>query len=1356
MRPVARATTRNDGEADTDVHDREQPGSTAPQPAMACVSDALTRLRALAHQRAEKLLALRAAHHDACIVAAREADARLEAEERQAAAELATAVSFYERETKRIRAEVEQLLASARAARDQQAADVADQSEADLSALRKSVQEAVWMAETLYDANRDKPRQAYERTRDELSSISRALDRIQQQAAAQLEAWAVPGRAEVRAEFLRSSSAAPEPGERDDARAALGEAAAALRELCGLRTPRFFAPPTPYVLVGLIAALASAIGLALAGGRPTAMLAVWAMGGSALSAAGLLWLGTSARRSMESAAVNLAEAIRAARDACLVALKRAGAERQRLEREMLETRDRDVREARTRGAATEREVLERRDAELASIEARWAEARQAAAAHEPALAGLGEERDARRAAAESRLARARADAEAARAHGLAAADADREAAWAAFDHAWHLSLYAWMRQVTQLSQEIERSFPEWNGTVWARGDGPGGWFPRTESPRSIPLGELTLDLSRLVADVPEDTLQVLARVDGLKLPAVLDAPQRLSLLIRSPREGRDTAIRTLQATMLRILTAFPPGKARFLILDPVGLGQNFSAFLHLADYAPMLVHDRIWTEPRHIEEQLTNLAEHLEQVIQKYLRNQFESIEEYNRVAGEVAEPYRFLVIADFPTHFSEQAVLRLKSILNSGPRCGVHTLILADARAPLPAGLELADLQRGAVELVWRDHRLAHAEPPLSDMPLLLESPPDEARFNAIVHLVGRYAQDAGQVRVPFEIVAPPPEAFWSRDAASDVQIPLGRAGAARIQSFILGRGTAQHALIAGRTGAGKSTLLHALVTSAALWYAPEEIELYLVDFKKGVEFKCYASGRLPHVRVVAIESEREFGLSVLRRLDEELRRRGELYRSLGVQDLRGYRASGALEPLPRVLLIVDEFQELFTEDDRLAQEAALLLDRLVRQGRAFGMHVVLGSQTLAGAYSLPRTTMGQMAVRVALACSESDAPIILGDDNAAARLLSRPGEAIYNDAGGAVEGNSPFQVAWLPDDQRERWLDRVAQRAATLPHRNGRPIVFEGNAPAALSACAPLLAAKRTRNGPGGATLEFAAHDAEPRARVRETRLWLGEPVAIKEPTAAVLRRQAGANLLVIGQNEEAALAETVASLMSIVAQHGGERGGRALLLDGIPVDAPHAGMLARFAGLLGESVRSVGYREVEEAMSELNAELDARLAQDRTDLPPIFLVVHGLQRFRMLRRSEDEFDFSSSAESRGASPAAVLVRLLREGPPLGMHVVAWCDTAANLQRTLERGAIREFDWRVLFQMSAADSTLLIDTPQAGLLGPHRALLSSEEQGLVEKFRPWGLVDEEFVRSFASADTGAGAPTASAAGAA
>ena len=145
-------------------------------------------------------------------------------------------------------------------------------------------------------------------------------------------------------------------------------------------------------------------------------------------------------------------------------------------------------------------------------------------------------------------------------------------------------------------------------------------------------------------------------------------------------------------------------------------------------------------------------------------------------------------------------------------------------------------------------------------------------------------------------------------------------------------------------------------------------------------------------------------------------------------------------------------------------------------RQGRAFGMHVFLGSQTLSGAYSLARSTMGQMAVRIALQCSETDSYLILSEDNAAARLLSRPGEAIYNDANGMVEGNNPFQVCWLPDSERDAMLERVRTKMTeTPPVIDTHTIVFEGNIPADLADNQELLASLKPDAQPVRATPRY-----------------------------------------------------------------------------------------------------------------------------------------------------------------------------------------------------------------------------------------------------------------------------------------
>ena len=628
----------------------------------------------------------------------------------------------------------------------------------------------------------------------------------------------------------------------------------------------------------------------------------------------------------------------------------------------------------------------------------------------------------------------------------------------------------------------------------------------------LTLGTLTVDVRQLAGEPPDEKLAPLPS-QPLVLPAFLPFPRLGGLLLHAFGEGRTAAVRTLQALMLRLLTSLPPGKVRFTIFDPVGLGDNFAAFMHLADHDESLVSSRIWTEPAHLEKQLADLTVHMENVIQRYLRSEFSSIEDYNARAGEVAEPYRVLVVANFPVNFTPQAARRLVSILQSGSSCGVYALVGLDTRQPLPQGFQLDDLERLCLNLYWRDERFHWGDAELDRYPLTLETPPEATQVIETVRKIGLLSRDANRVRVPFSFIAPAEEEIWKGDSRHDVSVPLGRLGAVKRLSLELGKGTSQHVLVAGKTGSGKSTLWHALIANLALRYSPDEVELYLIDFKKGVEFKLYALHQLPHARVIAIESEREFGLSVLQRLDAELRQRGDLFRAAGVNDLAGYRDSHPDGRCPRILLIVDEFQEFFVEDDRLSQEAALLLDRLVRQGRAFGLHILLGSQTLGGAYSLARSTIDQMAVRIALQCSEADAQLILNKDNSAARLLSRPGEAIYNDANGALEGNEVFQVVWLPEEEREQLLETVSQRTAReLPDANlRRPLVFEGNTPAELDHN-PLL--KRLLEPAESDSLEDSTLRPSPIGRV-----WLGDAIAFKEPTAAVFRPQTGeSNLLIV----------------------------------------------------------------------------------------------------------------------------------------------------------------------------------------------------------------------------------------------
>lgn len=877
--------------------------------------------------------------------------------------------------------------------------------------------------------------------------------------------------------------------------------------------------------------------------------------------------------------------------------------------------------------------------------------------------------------------------------------------WAELEASWKHEIHPLYEALGEIDAKLQGLAPDWTPDLLSR------WQPGHHFPIAAKFGALEVDLSTDPTALPKDARLTLPGLSNLAIPLSLTFPGQGSLLLET-NEASDLAVSQIQNNIiLRLLLTTQPGKVAFTIIDPVGLGQNYAGLMHLADFEETLINRRIWTQRDQIEDRLAELNEHVEKVIQMYLRNEYASITEYNAKAGSVAERYHFLVVSDFPANFSETAAKRLQSLAVSGPRCGVFTLIHWDRRQTIPDGFSPDELKKVSVHLRRdRNEWVFPGEEIQPGKSLTFDVPPDAELFGGLVRKIGQASIDSNRVEVPFSQIAPKGEERWTNETTNELRIPIGRTGATKLQYLAIGKGTRQHALFAGKTGSGKSTLFHVIITNLALSCSPDQVEFYLIDFKKGVEFKCYADKRLPHAKVVAIESDREFGLSVLHRVDEELKRRGDLFRKLGVQDVAGYKRAGGNEPMPRSLLIIDEFQEFFVEDDQIAQSASLLFDRIVRQGRAFGIHVLLGSQTLGGAYTLARATLGQMVIRVALQCNEADAYLIMDDNNPAPRLLSRPGEGIYNDSAGALEGNSPFQVVWLSDEEREARLEDVRALAISHGWQEGGPIVFEGNAPANVEENDLLAAALRSGN-----------------ARAAVPRVWLGAPNSIKGPTEVHFPRQSGSNLLLVGQREESMLAMLGVSLAALVAQRPD---GQYLV-----IHAPAQGeldFLSSTAKRLAPKVELVASQAIPEKISGLSAILKERSAEEENaESAPVFVLIHGLQKFKKLR-NEDEFDFGMS----GAEPSAgaQLGKLLTEGPTHGIHFLVTFDTFGNVGRCLSRKALSEFDARVVLQMGANDSASLIDSPQASALGLHRALLYHESQGSLETFRPYATPESDW----------------------
>ncbi|HEV7403874.1 MAG TPA: FtsK/SpoIIIE domain-containing protein, partial [Chthoniobacteraceae bacterium] len=353
------------------------------------------------------------------------------------------------------------------------------------------------------------------------------------------------------------------------------------------------------------------------------------------------------------------------------------------------------------------------------------------------------------------------------------------------------------------------------------------WRPPAEFTSSIEFGRLALDLAEPATGYPRDPRLQLPGPVRLELPVSLVFPEQGSLLFETKDSGEKTVIDTLNNVILRFLACVPAGKLSVTVIDPVGLGQNFAGLMTLGDYEESLINRRIWTQREQIDERLAELNEHIEKMIQMYLRDEFATISEYNAKAGSVAEKYHLLVVADFPAGFSETAAKRIQSIAASGPRCGVFTLIHWDTRHIQPDGLVPEELRKRAV-CIRRDGAAYVMNPKENPAgaTLLLDPPPEPAVAAALVHKIGKSSIDSNRVEVPFSQISPPATELWQSETTQELRVPIGRTGATKLQYLSIGKGTRQHALFAGKTGSGKSTLFHVIITNLALWCSPEQVE--------------------------------------------------------------------------------------------------------------------------------------------------------------------------------------------------------------------------------------------------------------------------------------------------------------------------------------------------------------------------------------------------------------------------------------------------------------------------------------------------------------------------------------------------
>ncbi|MGN8418136.1 DNA translocase FtsK [Helicobacter pylori] len=481
------------------------------------------------------------------------------------------------------------------------------------------------------------------------------------------------------------------------------------------------------------------------------------------------------------------------------------------------------------------------------------------------------------------------------------------------------------------------------------------------------------------------------------LPKVYPFPPK-SLYIEHEKDGQ-----FLREMLMRLLSSTPLVQLEVILIDALSLGGIFNLARRLLDKNNDFIYQqRILTESKEIEEALKHLYEYLKVNLQEKLAG-FRDFAHYNEEATDRL-PLKALFLSGVDA-LSQNALYYLEKTMRFGSKNGVLSFVNLESEKNNQSA---EDLKRYAE--FFKD-RTSFERLKYLNVEIINDQGIQSQHMQDFADKIKAYYEKKKAVKRELKDLQKD-EKFWTESSQFKVSVPVGWDINHKEVCFEIGKAQ-NHTLICDHSGSGKSNFLHVLIQNLAFYYAPNEVQLFLLDYKEGVGFNAYTDPNiLEHARLVSVASSISYGITFLKWLCDEMQKRADRFKQFNVKDLSDYRKHGEI---PRLIVVVDEFQVLFSDKStQVKGSVERSLNTLLKKGRSYGVHLVLATQTMRGG-EIDSNIKAQIANRIALPMDADDSTKILDDD--ATCEIQKP-EGIFNNNGGHKKYHTKMSIPKAPDD--------------------------------------------------------------------------------------------------------------------------------------------------------------------------------------------------------------------------------------------------------------------------------------------------------------------------------------------------